>query len=86
MTRFFKRETRIYLPNNVERDKNHRSLILARNQKKRKIGEKKGRKSKDIFKVWDKVVYQPNNKEMDDHRNYQREKNHRRQFSTVICP
>ena len=42
---------RTCLPNSNERDIDHRSLNLTLEEKQRKIAEKKGRRSRDIFEA-----------------------------------
>ena len=56
--RFFRRGPRTNLPNSINREVEHRSLIKARHQKQEKIAKEKGRTSKDSFEKGDKVVLQ----------------------------
>ena len=56
--RFFRRGPRTVLPNSINREIEHRSLIRARHQKQEKIAKDKGRTSKDSFKEGDNVVLQ----------------------------
>ena len=56
--RFFRRGPRTVLPNSINREIEHRSLIRARHQKQEKNAKDRERTSKDSFKVRDKVVIQ----------------------------
>ena len=56
--RFFKRGPRTILPNSINRQIEHQDLIKARHQKQERIAKQKGRKSKDSFRVGDRVVLQ----------------------------
>ena len=56
--RFFKRGPRTILPNSINRQIEHQDLIKARHQKQERIAKQKGRKSKDNFRVGDRVVLQ----------------------------
>ena len=56
--RFFKRGPRTKLPNSINRQLDHQDLIRARHQKQERIARKKGRTSRDSFRIGDRVVLQ----------------------------
>jgi hypothetical protein len=54
-SRFLRRAPRSLIPNSLEREVAHRDFIENRHRQQVKLAEKRGRTSKDCFKVGDRV-------------------------------
>ena len=56
--RFFRRKPRTYPPNSIKKDLDYQDLVKQRHQKQVNLAKKKGRTSKDDFRVYDMVRIQ----------------------------